>query len=200
LTITRPWFRHLNLGVNRGYLSNAEEVRVFGAEMDGNIRIHDNLLFYGALSYTSGEYVSFTNAPVPLEEVGGEQAFKDISGGRLPGISRWAGSFGGELSTHELKLLTIPGNIFLGLDAFFRSGFSSSPSPSRYLNVEGYAVLMYARLGFREEKGLSYFFWVRNLLNQEYFEQLLVASGSAGHYAGVLGDPATFGISLGYSF
>jgi hypothetical protein len=28
---------------------------------------------------TDGKYVSFTNAPVPLEEVGGAQAFKDVS-------------------------------------------------------------------------------------------------------------------------
>ena len=60
--------------------------------------------------------------------------------------------------------------------------------------------MLNARFGFREEKGLSYFFWVRNLLDQENFEQLLVAGGSAGHYAGALGDPATFGITLKYSF
>ncbi|HSF56117.1 MAG TPA: TonB-dependent receptor, partial [Algoriphagus sp.] len=86
------------VGVNRGYLANAEKVRVLGLEIDGNIRISPSFALNGALAYADAIYVSFTNAPVPLEETGGESAFKDISGGRLPGVSKWAGSFGGEYS------------------------------------------------------------------------------------------------------
>jgi iron complex outermembrane receptor protein len=37
-------------------------------------------------------------------------------------------------------------------------------------------------------------------LNKDYFEQLLPAGGNAGHYAGVLGDQRTYGITLKYSF
>jgi iron complex outermembrane receptor protein len=64
--------------------------------------------------------------------------------------------------------------------------------------VEGYA-LVNARLGFRVINGLSAFLWSRNLLDKKYFEQLLPAAGNAGHYAAVLGDPRTFGITLRYS-
>ena len=35
-----------------------------------------------------------------------------------------------------------------------------------------------------------------NLFNKDYFEQLLPAGGNAGHYAGVLGDPRTYGLTL----
>jgi iron complex outermembrane recepter protein len=38
--------------------------------------------------------------------------------------------------------------------------------------------------------------WGRNIFNQNYYEQLLVAGGNAGQYAGVLGDPRTFGVTL----
>ncbi len=82
------------VGVNRGYLANAEKVRVFGVEFDGNITLGKYLSLYGAAAYTEAEYVSFKNAPVPLEETGAANAFKDISGGDLPGISKWAGSLG----------------------------------------------------------------------------------------------------------
>jgi 23S rRNA (uracil1939-C5)-methyltransferase len=58
-------------GVNRGYLANAEEVRVIGFEVDGNIRVNNHFTFNGAFAYTDGKYVKFTNAPVPIEEVGG---------------------------------------------------------------------------------------------------------------------------------
>lgn len=186
-----------DLSVNRGYLANAEKVRVRGVELDGRIRAGELLLLNSAISYTEGEYVKFTNAPPPLEEVGGP-TFKDISGGRLPGISKWTGSLGVELAGNG-KFLAQPGEFFFALDSYFRSGFSSSPSPSKYLNINGYALLN-ARLGFRERHGLTFFVWIRNLLNEDYFEQLLPAAGSAGHYAGVLGDPRTFGVTIRYAF
>lgn len=190
------------LGVNRGYIANAEKVRVQGAELDANFRASNHFSFYGAVAYTDAKYVKFTNAPLPLEETGltvsGVQvAFKDISGGVLPGISKWAGSLGGEFST-PAALLGKAGKFFLALDGYFRSSFSSSPSPSAYLNIDGYA-LVNGRLGFRATNGLSAFIWSRNLLDKDYFEQLLPAGGNAGHYAGVLGDPRTFGITLRYS-
>jgi len=187
------------LGVNRGYLSNAEEVRVFGAELDGTIRLNENIAFKGSLAYTDAKYESFTNAPVPLEEVGGNQAFKDISGGKLPGVSKWTGSLGGELTSNPLEIWEQQGTLFLGVDSYFRTEFSSSGSPSKYLNIPGYG-LFNARAGFRAYKGLSIFVWGRNLFNKNYFEQLLPAGGSAGHYAAVLGDPGTYGITLKYSF
>lgn len=186
------------VGVNRGYLANAEEVRVSGLELDGNVRLSPFISLNAAMAYTDAMYVSFPNAPVPLEETGGESAFKDISGGRLPGVSKWAGTLGGEYSK-PAKFFKKSGTFFFGTDLFYRSEFSSSPSPSRYLNVEGYA-LVNARTGFRVTEGFSAFVWARNLLNQNYYEQLLPAAGNAGHYAAVLGDPLTYGMTFRYAF
>ena len=87
-----------DLSVNRGYLANAEKVRVRGIELDGSLKIQDFLSVYGSVAYNDGKYISFTNAPPPLEETGGP-TFKDISGGDLPGISEWATSLGTELTT-----------------------------------------------------------------------------------------------------
>ena len=78
-----------SVGVLRGYLANAEKVRVRGVEFDGSARVNRHLSFYGAAAYTDGKYVSFPDAPPPLEETGGPQV-KDISGSELPGISKWA--------------------------------------------------------------------------------------------------------------
>jgi iron complex outermembrane receptor protein len=185
------------VGVNRGYLANAEKVRVTGVEFDGSYRVGKHLSFYGALAYTEGKYVKFTNAPVPLEETGASKSFKDISGQKLPGISKWAGSLSGELSNPG-KFLRQDGKFFIAFDAYYRSSFSSSPSPSPYLNIDGYA-LANARLGFRTQYGFSIFVWGRNILDKDYFEQLLPAAGNAGHYAAVLGDPRTYGITLRYA-
>ncbi|WP_456314683.1 TonB-dependent receptor [Pseudomonas shirazensis] len=190
------------LGVNRGYLANADKVRVRGAELDASFVFSSHLTINAAATYTEGTYVKFTNAPLPLEEtgatVGGVQvAYKDVSGTDLPGVSRWAGSLGGELSDNA-KFFGNAGKIFLGLDSYARSEFSSSPSASKYLVVPGYAIFN-ARLGFRASQGLSVHFWGRNLLNKDYYEQLLPAGGNTGQYAGVIGDQRTYGVTLKYS-
>jgi len=187
------------LGVNRGYIANAEKVNVRGAELDANIKANSHFTIYGALAYTNGKYVTFTNAPLPLEETGqvieGVQvAFKDISGERLPGISKWTGSLGAEFTT-SANFLRQAGKFFIAGDTYYRSEFSSSPSPSAYLNIDGYTLLN-ARTGFRISSGTSITLWARNLLNKDYYEQLLPAGGNAGHYAGVLGDQRTYGITL----
>jgi iron complex outermembrane receptor protein len=191
------------LGVNRGYIANAEKVNVRGVELDANIKANSHFSFYGSAAYTEGTYKKFPNAPLPLEETGltvdnQQLAFKDISGSDLPGISKWCTSIGGEFTT-PMKFLRQPGTFFLALDTYYRSGFSSSPTPSAYLNIDGYSILN-ARLGFRITSGTSFFVWGRNLANTDYYEQLLVAGGNAGQYAGVIGDPRTYGVTLRHSF
>ena len=68
-----------SVGVLRGYLANAEKARVRGAELDSTARLGRNLSLYGAVAYADGIYVSFPDAPPPLEDTGGPQV-KDISG------------------------------------------------------------------------------------------------------------------------
>jgi iron complex outermembrane receptor protein len=185
-----------DLGVNRGYLANADKVRVRGAEFDGNVSFGPHFSLRGALAYTDGKYVSFPDAPVPLEETGGAAAAKDISGQVLPGISKWGASLGTEV-TAPLRAFG-GGQLFGGLDLYHRSEFSSSPTPSQYLSVDGYSIVN-ARVGFRAAKWSAYL-WARNLLDENYVEQLLVAGGNAGQYAAVLGDPRTYGVTVRYSF
>lgn len=186
--------------IARGYLANAEEVRVVGVEVDGSWRVSNHLNLYGAFAYTDGKYESFTNAPLPLEQTGASGVpFIDVSGQRLPGISKWAGNIGAELSSRSGSLIGREGQFFVAVESFYRSEFSSSPTPSQVLNIDGYA-LVNARVGFRTTNHFSIFIWSRNALNQDYFEQLLPGVGNAGHYAAVLGDPRTFGITLRQSF
>ncbi|PWS29375.1 TonB-dependent receptor [Pedobacter yonginense] len=194
------------LGVNRGYLANAEKVKVKGLEIDGTYQLERFLTLNAALAYLDGKYVTFTNAPLPLEETGHTElinnvatqvAFKDASGGRLPGISKWNISGGAEFSTPG-SLATKPGRYFIAGDASYRSDYSSNATPSSVLNVSGYG-LFNARLGFRSEK-FSAFIWSRNIGNRNYYEQLQAAAGNSGLYAGVLGDPRTYGATLRFSF
>ena len=76
------------VGVLRGYLANAEKVRVRGVEFDGSARVSSApVVLRVDAAYTDGKYVSFPDAPPPLEDTGGPQV-KDVSGSDLPGISK----------------------------------------------------------------------------------------------------------------
>ncbi|MGE6699403.1 TonB-dependent receptor [Hyphomonas sp. NPDC076900] len=182
------------IGVLRGYLANAEKVRVRGVEFDGRTQWTDNFVTYAALAWTDGKYVSFPDAPPALEDTGGPQVV-DISGTRLPGISEWSGSLGGEYTFGNSALLGREGNYFAALDAFFRSDFSSSPTESRYLTVDGYTTLA-GRIGFRAANGWDVYLWGRNLLDEDYFELLAAQPGNSGLYVGQPADPRTYGITL----
>jgi iron complex outermembrane recepter protein len=181
------------VGVLRGYLANAERVRVRGAELDASARLHRYLSVYGAAAYTDGRYISFTDAPPPLEETGGPQV-KDISGSALPGISKWAVSMGGEYA-HPGVAFGRSGEFFGGLDASYRSSFSSNASASQYLVIDGYALLN-ARIGFRWADGWSVSVWSRNMLDASYFELLSAAPGGSGLFVGLPGEPRTVGVTL----
>ncbi len=185
-------------GTLRGYLANAEEVVVQGVELDTSWRATNNLNLYANLAFTDAKYERFTQAPPALEDSGGAVLQVDASGTRLPGVSDVAASFGGEY--------VIPGGFsgrtgewFVGADGSYRSEFSSSPTESDFLNIDGYTIIN-ARAGFRGADGWTAFVWARNALDEEYFEILNAGGASSGYYAGLLGDPRTYGITLRTSF
>lgn len=188
------------LGVLRGYLANAEKARSQGIEWDISIRPSERFNAYANGAYTDATYVRFVDAPCPPELSGGTSspANCDISGQRLPGVSKWAFSWGveGNLPT---KLLGQDGQVYLGLDGSYRSDFSSNPSPSAYTWVDGYA-LTNLRLGFRTDGGFNVFGWVRNAFGADYFEQLAVPSGNTGLIVGSPGDPRTWGTTIKFEF
>lgn len=175
----------------RGYLANAELVTVRGAEVEGNAQLNENFGLYASVAYSDGKHDAFPNAPVPIHQAGGPDSFVDISGSPLPGLSKWAASAGGEYF-HPVSSGT---EISVGVDANYRSDFSSSTSPSDYLTVEGY-TLVNGRIGLDFENGWGVSIWSRNLFNRNYFEQLGQVAGTSGLYFGVLGDPRTFGVTI----
>ncbi len=210
VTVTNGQF-----GVLRGYLANADKVRSQGLEADFKIRPSDRFSAYLNGAYTDAKYVRLVDAPCPPELAGGttvgpsqmqsapgtpgglSPANCDISGGRLPGVSKWAFSYGAELNT-PLTLLATEGQLYVGFDGNYRSGFTSNPSPSIYTNIEGYALSNY-RVGFRSDN-FDIYGWVRNVFDVNYFELLQVAPSNVGLIAGQPCDPRTVGATIKFSF
>ena len=122
----------------------------------------------------------------------------DISGQWLPGISKWAFSYGAEYNV-PTRVLGQSGEVYAGVDASSRTRFSSNASRSIYTDIAGY-TLANVRLGFRSDNGLNAFAWVRNAFDTEYYEVLATTPGNTGLIAGNVGDPRTYGFTLGKSF
>ncbi|MDO9368199.1 MAG: TonB-dependent receptor [Sphingopyxis sp.] len=210
-------------GTVRGYLANAEKVRSQGVEADFKIRTSDRFTAYTNAAYTDAKYVKFTSAPCPPELSGGTfvtgnqvpdapgQAGNtpshpgaslsprqcDISGAQLPGVSKWAFSYGAEANA-PVSLLAKDGQVYVGVDGNYRSHWNSNASPSIYTDVKGYALTNF-RVGFRSE-GFDIFGWVRNAFDVKYIELLQVAPGNVGLIAGTPGDARTWGGTVKASF
>ena len=204
------------LGVLRGYLANAQKVRVRGIEADFSVRPSVRFSLYANGAFTDHEYRKFTDAPCPPELSGGttvttgqipsapgtpgglSPANCDISGQWLPGISKWAFSYGAEYNV-PAKLLGKEGAAYAGFDGSHRSKFSSNASRSVYTDIDGYSIANF-RVGFRTEEGWDLFGWVRNAFDEKYFEQLAVPSGNTGLIVGQPGDPRTWGVTFKAAF
>ena len=204
------------LGVLRGYLANAGKVRTRGLEFDSAFRPTDRFSFYANGAYTDAKYVKFVDAPCPPELSGGTTAIAgqtpsasgtaggispqncDISGQRLPGVSKWAFSYGAEYDL-PATLAGLDGQLYLGYDGSYRSTFSSNPSRSAYTDINGYALSNF-RLGFKAKDSWNVFGWLRNAFDENYYDVLALQSGSTGLIVGQPGDPRTYGLTVSRSF
>ena len=198
--------------VLRGYLANADEVRVRGIEADFSVRPTQRLTAYVSGAFTDHEFVKFVDAPCPPELAGGgtgtppgpaatpgvnSPANCNVSGQWLPGVSKWAFSWGGEYNL-PATVLGQEGHVYLGYDASYRSKFSSNASRSIYTDIDGYSVHNF-RLGFRGDR-FDIFGWVRNAFDQNYFESLAVTPGNTGLISAQLADPRTWGGTIRFEF
>ncbi|HEX7783333.1 MAG TPA: TonB-dependent receptor [Sphingobium sp.] len=203
-------------GTVRGYLANAGKVRSQGVEADFKITPNERFSAYANGAYTDAKYKKFVDAPCPPELSGGTFVAAngsqtpsapgvpglsprqcDISGQVLPGVSKWAFSYGAEVNA-PVTLLAKEGQAYLGVDGNYRSEWNSNASPSIYTEVKGYALTNF-RAGFRGD-GFDVFGWVRNAFDVNYMDNLQVAPGNVGLIAGMPGDPRTWGMTIKGSF
>jgi len=206
------------VSVIRGYLANAQKVRIQGAEADFSLRLDEHWSGYVNGAYTDAVYQRFTGAPCPPELAGGattttdpalagqpgvpgstSPAFCDVSGQSLPGVSKWSGAWGFQYR-HSTNFLGRAGEGYFGYDGNARSNWSSNPSRSRYTDVGGHG-LVNLRLGFRSGGNWDLYAWVRNALDKQYFQELNAATGgNTGLVVGIPGEPRTWGVTLRAEF
>lgn len=176
---------------NLSFFTNAGKVRTRGFEADVRANPARWISLYGSAAYTDAEYVSYPNAPCPIEITG--QTSCNLDGRSLPGVSKWALSAGGEARAQLASVAGREAELYVGGDYSYRSTFNTSASLSRYAQIPGYAIVN-ARIGVRSDDGLfDLQLWARNLLDKNYF--LSLGTNNTGLINGTLGEPRTYGVT-----
>ncbi len=181
-------------GALRGYLANIDHVRVKGLEIDAAFALSQNLSGHFGMSRTDGKYVSYKNGPCPLERIGSATTVCDLSGGGLPNLPKFAWTAGAEYR-RGLTLGALSGEAYLHAEASARTRTFGDPTDSRYTVIDGYS-LVNAALGFRAHGPWEVSLWAKNLLRENYLQNVTVQAGNSGLVVGTPSDPRTVGVTL----
>lgn len=174
------------------FFTNAAKVRTRGFEGDLRAAPARWLSLYASGTYDDARYISYANAPCPIEITG--RTLCNLNGQRLPGVSKWAASAGGEVRVPLGANFGHDSEVYFGSDYSYRSDTNSTASLSRYSQIPAYS-LVNLRFGIRALDGrFDIQVWGRNVTDKTYYFSL--GAANTGAIAGTLGDPRTYGLTL----
>lgn len=178
-------------------LANAGKQSSRGFEVDSSYSPWDPLTVTFGITYLDPQYDSFTMAgctPFDVVNCGAGEAFRDLSGTRVPGVHEISMSTSATW-THDFSD-TISG--FARVEYLHESNVplieNIPASITRAVN------LMNVSVGLDMENGFEVIGWARNVTNDEYFLQgfpTVVQSGSVSAYTNA---PRTYGVTVRKSF
>lgn len=174
------------------FLANAEEQSVQGAEIDFQYQPTDSFGFGIKATFLDPLFDSFTQA-TPLAQVGATPVSglpQDLSGTTPAGIPEVALSLSAQ---YDFRV----GNF----DAYIRGDFQFEDEvqvvdgiPAEVASRE--VGQLNAALGFRNENGLSFTLWGRNITDDEFLISAFPSVAQAGSISGYRNEPATYGITI----
>jgi iron complex outermembrane receptor protein len=181
-------------GALRGYLANVPKVRVQGIEFDSLYVVNENFSGYLNGAWTDGQNVSYPHGPCPIELTTTATTQCNLSGKPLSGVPKYVIAVGGEY-VHNLDLGAWNGQGFVNVEANWRTKTYGESSDSKYTVIEGYGIVN-LNIGFRQAGPWEAFFWVKNLFDKNYIQNVTVQAGNSGLILATPSDPRTFGITL----
>lgn len=173
------------------FIANVGDVRSRGFEIDTSLRLGNDLRLFAAANLTDATYRSFTNAPCPVEFLG-LATICDLSGRRLPGVSKYSLSAGGQYAT----AIAVNREAYINLDYAYRSSFYTTFNLAQDSLAPAYGVVN-AQIGVRAASGrwdISLF--ARNLFDSTFISIINPSAFNTGQSSAILGDPRTFGLTL----
>ncbi|GHH26198.1 TonB-dependent receptor [Sphingomonas glacialis] len=191
-----------NAYTGTGYsLVNAGKESVRGFEADAAYKPIPWLAVTGSVTYLDPKYDSFLRAPCvnydtvrcPLNPLTGQRPlFRDLSGVRPAGISKWSFSTSATLS-HSL---TTDISAFLRGEYDYASKVQLTETTPPELNTYGLNNVN-ASLGFTSASAkVDVLLWVRNLTQNNTLIGAFPTVAQDGSYSGYVNDPRTYGVTL----
>jgi len=192
---------------------NADDARVFGAELEATLEPIDHLVIDVRSSWIESEFLDFTNSvarPVPGSS---NQIFRqvlDFNGNELPNAPRFKVSGTVRYDLHLGRYGTlIPRYDFTWTDKVFfdQSGGRGAPNVVGELFMPDLAIgqqdfwLHNFRLTWRlANESIEIAGWVRNMTNEVFKTLAFDASGGPGLVGNLVGDPRTFGLTASFKY
>jgi iron complex outermembrane recepter protein len=180
-------------------LVNAGKQSVKGFELDGSYRPVKALTLGFGVTYLDPKYDSFTRAACVLVTIDprctpGVQ-FRDLSGRRPPGISKWS--------------VNLNGNYDVALGGGWKGFIRGDYSYASNVNVGAQAPpaiatfnfnTVNAAIGVGNEDKLEVQFFVRNLIKDKALQTVFASVAQSGSFAGYPIPPRTYGVTLRKTF
>jgi len=176
---------------NRSYLANVGDVLAKGVEADATWRVSPQFTLTANGAYNDAKYRSYHNAPCPV----GVTGTCDLTGARVYQSPKWTAN-----AIADVHFETASGAKPYAIARYaYRSGMFGTADDGPYTHIPGYGIAEF-RIGsaFKDGKyDLSA--WVQNAFDKKYYLNLSTTSivgSSPFAYAGQLGAPRTYGVTL----
>ncbi len=178
-------------------LANAGKQSSRGFEVDSSYSPIDPLNFTFGITYLDPQYDSFTMAgctPFDVVNCGMGEAFRDLSGTRVPGV-------------HEISLSTSATwthDFNDTMSGFARVEYIHESDVPLIENIPASITrsvnLMNVSVGLETESGFEIIGWARNVTNDEYFLQGFPTVVQAGSVSAYTNAPRTYGVTVRKTF
>lgn len=186
------------------FLLNAAEATMYGLDAELLAEPFDGLTLRGGLNVLHAEYDSFPGAPatlpspatcatippstLPGPRTGGNTTCAiDAAGNDMVRAPKWTLNFGA-----DYRWMTSIGALTASANYYYNDGYF--PDPDNRIRVANYA-LVNAELGWQSEsERVGVRLWARNLLDKEYYSNIVTSTGDNG----TPGIPRLVGITLSF--
>jgi outer membrane receptor protein involved in Fe transport len=169
-------------------LSNAGSVGIDGVEFDFIAQPIESLFVTFGGAYIDATYNEFLTGP---SIVGSASPITDLSGERLPGVSKWTMS---STATYTMKVGSY--EAFLRGEAYYKSGQNLGTDLNPLKEIDDFLMLS-ASAGISDPNGKwNLSVWGKNINDVKRFQGLFDTVFQAGSISGYPIDPPTYGVTL----
>lgn len=180
------------------YLANVGKVRLRGFEFESSLKATKALTLDVNAAYNDAKYLSYDNAPAPLEyqtALGGTASVLSLTGYQLRNAPRWTVQGGASYDQpigHDLRLTAYANTSWRARTALI--------NPRSIYGWQAAYALVNAGIGVKSgDDRWTATIWSKNLLNHIYAVSYAPATALTPVIE-ILGDPRSFGITIGHKF